>query len=90
VREIVPSDFDGENANRANSARLAIDAFLSARKADRQDAVQDLLCNLAHYCDRTGEDLLTALRIAKTNYEAETQGPRPGSQFDRIAIDQYL
>jgi hypothetical protein len=82
----VPSDPEGQNDTRAARAALAVTSFLTTDRLDPRDAVQDLLCDLAHYCDRNGEDFAMALRSAKTNYKAETDGIRSGVQFDSIAI----
>ena len=82
----LPSDPESRNDARSARAGKALAAFLSSDRIESDDAVQDLLCDLAHYCDRNGTRLATALRSAKTNYEAETHGLRLGAQFDAIAI----
>jgi hypothetical protein len=42
--------------------------------------VQDLINDLAHWCDRHGVELFECWRKAESNYEAETDGK--GAQFD--------
>ena len=44
---------------------------------DKEDAflvVADLLCDIAHWCDRNGVDLQSALRLATSHYIEETGG----------------
>lgn len=44
---------------------------------DKEDGflvVADLLCDIAHWCDRNGVDLQSALRLANSHYLEETGG----------------
>jgi hypothetical protein len=44
---------------------------------DKEDAilvVADLLCDIAHWCDRNDVDLQSALRLAASHYLEETAG----------------
>jgi hypothetical protein len=42
--------------------------------ADPEDAITDLLCDLAHYCDRNDLDFEAELRRAAMHYVEETDG----------------
>jgi hypothetical protein len=45
--------------------------------------IGDFLCDLAHFCDRTGVDLQARLWSAANHYQAETRGR--GTQFVEMA-----
>ena len=63
------------NDQRALWAEVALDAFIGETGQDIDEtAVCDLLCNLAHWCDRNKARFQNALRIAGYHYQAETQG----------------
>lgn len=46
-------------------------AALAATEYDREFAVRDLLADLLHYCDETGEDFDNELRVARRNHAEE-------------------
>ena len=55
-----------DHSNKAEAALKGYDL-----KLERETAVQDLLSDLMHLCDRKGFDFDDVLRMAKNNYEAE-------------------
>jgi len=55
--------------------------WVARRRQGRQLLiVADLLCDIAHWCDRTGVDLQSALRLATSHYMEETGGQ--GTQLE--------
>ena len=71
------------NAERASWAQVGLIAFgqrtgmVRSHIGDKEDAflvVADLLCDIAHWCDRNGVDLQSALSLAKSHYIEETSG----------------
>lgn len=83
----IPPDPEQENNNRAEWAQEAIDAFEAATGTEPGDAIADLLCDIAHFCDRNREEYGTfadALRRAMLHYDPETNGK--GKQFNGISI----
>ena len=71
------------NDERASWAEVGLVAFgqrtgmVRSHVGDKEDAflvVADLLCDIAHWCDRNGVDLHTALRLATSHYMEETGG----------------
>jgi hypothetical protein len=71
---VVPPDPDRSNADRASWAAVALNAFQDETGADDEDALGDLLCDLMHWCDRSGYEMDVALERARGHYEAETGG----------------
>jgi hypothetical protein len=75
----LPPDPDEQNDSRADHARKALQLFASLTGTTDENAatqVQDLLCDLMHYADRTdGLDFAEALTGASWHYEAETEQP---------------
>lgn len=69
----LPPDPDGKNNDRAQWAEAAISAFEAETGTDRADALADLLADLMHWCDRTGDSFDVAIKRAKRNYKDETQ-----------------
>lgn len=72
----LPPDPDGQNDERAEWAEQAIEAFESATRADREDALCDLLADLMHWADRNGQDFDSQLDRARMHYAAETEPER--------------
>src|SRR6185312_12578568 len=77
------------NDERASWAEVALVTFgqrtgmVRVHLGDKEDAflvVADLLCDMAHWCDRTGVDLQSALRLATSHYMEETGGQ--GTQLE--------
>jgi hypothetical protein len=68
-------DPDGKNVSRAAWAAAAIVAFQEVTGSDDCDALGDLLADLMHWCDETGQDFEQALRNGRSHYEAETTDP---------------
>jgi len=68
----LPPDPEGKNDDRAAWALSAIIAFEVATGCDRDHALGDLLADLMHWCDRSGEDFDTALSRGRDHYAAET------------------
>jgi len=71
------------NDERASWAEAGLIAFgqrtgmVRSHVGDKEDAflvVVDLLCDVAHWCDRNGVDLPSALRLATSHYREETGG----------------
>lgn len=71
------------NDERASWAEVGLIAFgqrtsmVRSHIGDKEDAffvVVDLLCDIAHWCDRNDVDLQSALRLAKSHYIEETSG----------------
>jgi hypothetical protein len=70
-------DPDEKNADRADWARAALEAFQAETGTDDCDAISDLLCDIRHLCDhdkRYGAwaDALDRATIAGSHYDAET------------------
>lgn len=80
-----PDDDDPEEMNddRAKRAATAIRAFRKATRTDPEDALADLLCDLAHWCDREGISFDEELNRAMGHYPEEAPN---GKQFERIEI----
>jgi hypothetical protein len=62
-----------DNTQRAEWARVAIDAFIRVTRTDEGDAISDLLCNLMHYCAESETDFLAELNRAALHFQAETE-----------------
>ena len=69
----LPPDPEGMNDDRAQSADIAIRAFIEARPTDFEDSLGDLLGNLMHWADRNNFDFDAALDRALFHYKAETE-----------------
>ena len=82
-----PPDATGDegitNDERASWAEVGLIAFgqltgmVRSHIGDKEDGflvVADLLCDIAHWCDRNGVDLPSALRLAASHYMEETGG----------------
>lgn len=75
TRATLPPDPDGQNEERAAWALHAVRAFQEATGSDDCDAIADLICDLAHLCDRMGAQFGTferALERKVSNYKDET------------------
>ena len=68
----LPPDPEGMNDARAEWAGKAIAAFRQATGSDKDTVVRDLLCDIAHWCDRNKIDFLDELTIAGDHYKEET------------------
>lgn len=68
----VPPDPDELNDDRAVWAEVALAAFATETGCDQADALPDLLCDLLHWCDRTGVSFAAELERARLHYAAET------------------
>lgn len=82
-----PDDPDcepGMNEKRSEWALIAIDKFRQTTGTDDEDAVADLIGDIAHYCDRHGVIMDDELRRAKSMYHYETQGQ--GRQLKSIRV----
>lgn len=91
---IPPNDPDepageGWNEDRAVRALAAIDSFSQASQLDDEDTstvLHDMICNLAHWCDRNmeelGESLAVIINRAAESYHTETDGE--GRQFAQL------
>ena len=62
-----------KNHDRAEWAAEAIHAFIARTGADAESAVQDVLTNLRHLCDRSGLDFEQELDCANRMYRQETE-----------------
>lgn len=87
----LPADPEGQNNDRAEWAEEAIEAFRIETGCDLDTAVYDLLCDLAHYCDRHGLSFADELSHAKKHYNDETAAygktrRKSGEQFDRVTV----
>jgi hypothetical protein len=68
----LPPDIDSKNEDRAEWAKVSIQAFMDCTGVDREDALGDLLCDLMHLSDREPFDFEAALDRARGHYAAET------------------
>lgn len=73
-RLVLPPDPDERNDDRAEWAGYALAAFQSQTGCAREDAVGDLLCDLNHWCERSGVSFADALGRAEWHYRVETSG----------------
>jgi hypothetical protein len=83
----MPSDPDGQNADRAKWAQAAIDIFQTVTGTDNCDALADLLCNLMHWADHNRQDFDSQLDRARRNYASET-ATEPGWNDGPTAADR--
>lgn len=72
-----------ENDKRAETAQACLDLFMKQTGCDPENALADLLTNLAHWCDRNDTEFEDELRRAAMNYGEETDGR--GAQLDDIS-----
>lgn len=68
----LPPDPDRCNGNRARWAEVALKEFQRQTGAELEDALSDLLTNLMHWCDRSGQDFHLELARAGVHYDEET------------------
>lgn len=61
------------NDMRAASAAKAVEAFQRATLTDDSDALSDLLCNLMHWADQSGQDFAQALNRGASHYQSEVE-----------------
>lgn len=74
MTKTLPPDPEGMNDDRAKWAAAALRHFQRKTGTDTHDAPSDLICDLMHWCDRTGFDFDDTLARARMHYEAETEG----------------
>lgn len=73
---VIPPDPDGQNDDRADWAGQCIELFQKLTRCDEEDAVHDLITDLAHWCDRQGSvDFNDELNHAANMYHEETAEP---------------
>jgi hypothetical protein len=83
----LPPDPEEMNDDRAEWAAAALRDFQCTTGTDYGDALADLLCDLAHWCDRNDIDFEASMSIARMHYEAETEG---GGDTLRFAVPDLL
>lgn len=76
-------DPDNQNQERAEWAQQTLAYFAKLTGSDMEDALSDLLCNIAHWCDENDYEFETELRRAARHYADETDGR--GVQLDDIS-----
>ena len=85
----LPCDADELHASRTHWAAAALGEFRRRTGADLEDAVSDLLADLMHWCDQSGQSFADELRRARRHYEAEAG---PGSEMNvrltRLAVNE--
>lgn len=70
------------NQQRAQTARTIIQQFIANNQpCDAENAIADILSDIAHYCDEQRMSFSDELRRARDNYNAEKEIAR-GQQFD--------
>jgi len=74
---------EDKNDERAELAQGLLNQFMKKTGADPEDVLADLLCNLAHWCDRNDTEFERELRRAASHYGDETVGR--GAQLDDIS-----
>lgn len=86
---ITPPDPEGMNKDRAEWARVAVQAFATQTGLDTDaaadgiaTAITDLLADLGHLCDREGLSLPAIWQTAAMHYNEETDNQ--GDQLDTI------
>lgn len=60
------------NVRRARRAAAALAAYRRRTGADPEDAVSDLLTDLMHWCEQSGQAFPEELDRARSHYAAET------------------
>jgi hypothetical protein len=74
----LPPDTEEMNETRALWAHRCLAVIGEETGCDAENALQDLLCNLMHLCDRTeGMDFADALEQARRHYAEETAAEVP-------------
>ncbi|HEY9171364.1 MAG TPA: hypothetical protein VI136_03670 [Verrucomicrobiae bacterium] len=74
--ENLSAELEDMNASRVRWADIILEEFQSLTGSDLEDAVSDLLADLMHWCDQSGQNFEKELRRAQTHYTAET-APMP-------------
>ncbi len=74
----IPGDPDSQNNDRAMWALSAIREFRTVTGVDPEDSIADLVCDLAHLCDRIGICFDAEIMRASQHYSEEAPG---GVQF---------
>ena len=72
-----------ENNKWAEVAQAYLDLFMKQTGCEPENALADLLANLAHWCDRNDTEFETERRRAAMHYGEETDGR--GAQLDDIS-----
>lgn len=78
-----------DNTERAATAEAAVNAFRKACRGDREDAVQDLICNLMHLAEADGDDPLVIVKNAISHHFAETHHERAATVEITVTPTQY-
>lgn len=68
----LPPDPDDMNDKRADWASSAVKRFQELTRTDDETAIGDLLSDLMHLCDRSGENFEELLRKGRDHYREET------------------
>jgi hypothetical protein len=79
----LPSDPEGKNDARAAAARKVLESFtreFGEREAGHEQNIADMVCDLAHFCDREAIDLKQIMECARAAYGEETD--QTGPQFE--------
>jgi hypothetical protein len=73
------------NSNRAISAHVAATAYQNYTGSDNWALVTDLVCDLMHLANETGQDALEHVHLAILHWHSETYGgePQPGESGQR-------
>jgi hypothetical protein len=83
--EVTEEDLVSEQRERGvRHGAAIIKAYIRMTKDDKEDALCDLLSDLAHWCDREGVSFANELERAKNYYESPEEGG--GTQFEDIEI----
>lgn len=79
------------NNNRANRARAAATVFQDQTKTDDGDLIADLICDLCHLAQCSGQDPINEVRRGLAMFADERDYPPdgwvPAGQFARISIN---
>jgi hypothetical protein len=74
-----PEEMNDQRSDWAGDALYHYSNEHGEDDADQQN-LSELLCNLAHWCDRNGVSFATALTTAEVHYNEETD--HKGKQFE--------
>ena len=79
------------NKDRAISARVAATAYQKDTGSDNWALVTDLICDLMHLANETGQDALEHVRLAILHWHSETYGgePQPGEEWSMALQEAF-
>lgn len=63
-----------ENAKRALQVDELVERFQTVTGSEDSEALTDLLCDLMHWADLTGNEFETHLKLSRIHYKAEIKG----------------